>query len=240
MNVLIVYAHYDEQGSFNASMKDTAVEALSREGHTVEVSDLYAMHFEPRATVSDFTKLTDVRPINYLMEQKHAAETRSFSLEIKGQMEKVRKADLIIFQFPLWWSSVPAILKGWFDRVLALGFAWDFGKTYDLGLLKGKKALLAVTTGGTGSSYGPDGISGDIRDVLFPINHGTLYFCGMEVFEPFVAFAVFQVSNDTRKRYLEEYRQVLENIGERQVIQYHPHADYDEHQRMKKEVVPAG
>nr|XP_007972034.1 ribosyldihydronicotinamide dehydrogenase [quinone] isoform X2 [Chlorocebus sabaeus] len=134
--VLIVYAH-EEPRSFNGSLKNVAVDELSRQGCTVTVSDLYAMNFEPRATRKDITAtLSNPEVFNYGVETYEAYKQRSLASDITDEQKKVREADLVIFQFPLYWFSVPAILKGWMDRVLCRGFAFDIPGFYDSGLLQ--------------------------------------------------------------------------------------------------------
>ena len=73
MHILIVYAH-QEQNSFSCALKDMAVSVLDSQGHSVEISDLYAQHFNPVASREDFTTLSDTRYINYLLEQRTASE----------------------------------------------------------------------------------------------------------------------------------------------------------------------
>jgi NAD(P)H dehydrogenase (quinone) len=206
MHVLIVYAH-QEQLSFSCALKDMAVSVLESQGHSVEVSDLYAQHFNPVASREDFTTLSDPHYINYMLEQRTAAEHGYFSQDIRAEQDKVRRADLIMFHFPVWWFSVPAILKGWFDRVFVTGVTWNFGHIYDAGLLKGKKAMLVVTTGGGEDLYQIGGAhKATILQILHPVQHGTLRFCAMEVLPPFVAFGIFQAGEEGRKKYLEEFR----------------------------------
>lgn len=77
-----------------------------------------------------------------------ATENGTFVKETPEEQVKISWADYLIFQFPLWWTEPPAILKGWFDRVFAKEFAYDNGATYKKGLLQGKKALLSFTTVG--------------------------------------------------------------------------------------------
>lgn len=233
MNILIVYAHH-EKGSFNSAMKDQAVSILTSKGHKVKISDLYEMSFDPLAYRSDFSHIINGEHINYIMEQKTASEKNTFVKDIKTEMDKVHWANLIIFQAPVWWFSVPAILKGWFDRIFAAGFAWDFGKTYDNGLLTGKTGMLSLTTGGSATAYEPTGINGDINQTLFAINHGILSFCGMTVLEPFIAFSIFQAGDEGRKLYLEQYKDALLNIEKRKIINYHSLNEYDETLRLKK------
>lgn len=151
--VLIVYAH-QEPRSFNGSLKDVAVAELSRQGCRVTVSDLYAMGFEPSATRKDVTgALSNPSFFNYGVESHEAYRRKALSSDIVEEQKKLQEADLVIFQFPLYWFSVPAILKGWMDRVLCQGFAFDFPGFYDDGFLKGKLAVLSFTTGGTAEMY---------------------------------------------------------------------------------------
>lgn len=218
MNILIVYAHHEPK-SFTAALKDEAVKLLAQEGHNVKVSDLHDMNFKAVADKDDFLKPKESAYTNYMLEQLNAAETNSFSEDIKDEQEKVTWADMIIVHSPIWWFSVPAILKGWFDRVFATGVTWGFGAIYDKGLLRGKRAMLAITTGGPAELYQPDGAhKATIEDVLYPINHGTFYFCGMDVLPPFVAWSVFQAGDEGRKNYLKEYKQRLRNLEDSEYL----------------------
>jgi NAD(P)H dehydrogenase (quinone) len=222
MNILIVYAH-EEQHSFSCALKDGAVSVLRSQGHTVEVSDLYAQHFNPVASREDFTTVSDKQYINYMLEQRTAAEHGYFSQDIRSEQEKVLHADLIMFHFPVWWFSAPAILKGWFDRVFATGVTWNFGHIYDAGLLKGKKAMLVVTTGGGEDLYQNSGAhKATILQILHPILHGTLRFCAMDVLPPFVAFGIFQAGEEGRKKYLEEFRVRLSSLETTPPMEFSP------------------
>jgi NAD(P)H dehydrogenase (quinone) len=181
VNILIVYAHH-EPSSFVAAMKNTAVEFFSREGHNVVMSDLYGQGFSAVAQKWDFVT-TSGGHFNYMLEQKHAAKLDlAFSPDILGEIQKLQTADLVLFVSPIWWFSVPAILKGWFDRVLAMGVAWDGGKIYENGLLRGKQAMLMVAGGGPTQYYQENGRhKATSTQILHPINHGTLAFCGLDV-----------------------------------------------------------
>ena len=174
MHILIVYAH-PEPKSFNAALKEAAVETLAQAGHEVRVSDLYAQGFKARIDIGDFLKPANPEQLNILAEGANALATGTFLEEIKKEQEKVVWADLVIFQFPLWWFSMPSIIKGWVDRVFTLGFAFDIanGRLYENGLFKGKKAMLSLTTGGPEIGYTPNGRAGDILAVLWPIHSGA-------------------------------------------------------------------
>jgi NAD(P)H dehydrogenase (quinone) len=194
---------------------------LTQDGHEIKISDLYAMNFKPAVDVQDFPERVDPKYFNVIMEQKNACAKGELSFDVKEEQNKVRWADFLLFQYPLWWFSMPAMLKGWIDRVFMTGFAWDFGKMYAQGLLAGKKGMLSVTTGGDEAVYQRTGGHGwDIDQVLHPVNHGVLYFCGVRPLPPFVSYAVFQATDAKRKQYLEDYKKRLHAIDSTELIKY--------------------
>lgn len=195
MNVLLVYAH-PEPRSLNGSLKDFSVERLQDAGHAVRVSDLYAMKWKALLDADDSTdRQTDAR-FDPSLDSKRAFKNGRQSADIALEQDKLRWADAVILQFPLWWFSMPAILKGWVERVYAYGFGYGVGEhsdarwgdRYGEGTLAGKRAMLIVTAGGWESHYGPRGINGPMEDVLFPIHHGILYYPGFDVLPPFVIY----------------------------------------------------
>ena len=219
MKILIVYAH-PEPKSFNGSMKDLAVEVLTGAGHEVQVSDLYAMKFDPAGGPEDFTEPADSSFFGYQREQVNAHQAGSFAPELKAEMDKLQWADFVLFQFPLWWFSLPAILKGWVDRVFAMGFSYDIGRAYDTGFFRQKRGMLALTTGGPLMTYGATGKNGDIEQLLLHINRGMLYFLGMEVLPPFIAYSAARVAPEQRAQYLEAYRERLLAIEATEPIRF--------------------
>jgi NAD(P)H dehydrogenase (quinone) len=212
MNVLIVYAHH-EPTSFTSAMKNLAVQVLSGQGHSVGVSDLWGQGFSATAQKWDFITTTGGH-FNYMLEQKHAAKLDlAFSPDIIAEIQKVKEAELVLFVSPIWWFSVPAILKGWFDRVLAMGVAWDGGKIYENGLMRGKQAMLVMGGGGPTQYYQENGKhKATPVQILHPINHGTLAFCGFDVHEPYVALNVLGAGNDGRAQMLNDLQYRLENL----------------------------
>lgn len=213
MNVLIVHAH-PEKKSFCSALKDTAKEYFENKGDAVVVSDLYEMNFQPTGGKSDFKDIENKDFFKYQMEQLNAFNKDLFDDVIKKEMLKIEAADLIIFNFPLWWFSLPAILKGWVDRVFAMGFCYGAGKgVYEKGVYRGKKkGMLCFTTGGPDFAYTDDGFNGDMNKILFHINHGMLYFVGMDALPYFTAFGPARKSDEERKEYLESYKKHLGNI----------------------------
>lgn len=237
MNVLIVYAH-PEAKSFNGAMKDLAVETLTRAGHDVVVSDLYAMGFNPVAGPGDISgERNDPDFFSLPREQTAAYEIGALSADINAEIEKVKRADFVLFQFPVWWFGMPAILKGWADRVFARGFAYLPGRKYDTGMFKGKLAMVAATTGTSADTYAPDGIDGDILTVLWPIHNGLLRYSGFDVLPPFVAYMPGRVGDDGRKAYLETYSKRLEDIDGTPLLFFHPAEDYGKNERLKPGVL---
>ena len=212
MNILIVYAHH-EPSSYVAAMKNTAERLLASQGHTIAMSDLYGQGFSAPAQKWDFVTSSG-NHFNYMLEQKHAANLNmSFSPDIAGEIQKLMAADLIIFVAPIWWFSVPAILKGWFDRVLAMGVAWDGGKIYENGLLRGKQAILIGAAGGPADYYQPSGRhKATINQVLHPINHGTLAFCGINVHEPYIVLGSLGLDQATLDQKLKDLEFRLQHL----------------------------
>ncbi|MCX5205389.1 NAD(P)H-dependent oxidoreductase [Streptomyces sp. NBC_00237] len=192
MKTLIVHAHPEPQ-SLNGSLKDLAVTTLEAAGHEVRVSDLHAMGFKAVVDASDYGPHAS-QPLQVARDSGRAFDAGELTADVRAEQEKLLWADTVIFQFPLWWYSMPAILKGWVDRVFTFHFAYGvgehsatkYGERFGEGTLMGKRALLSVTIGGPESHYAERGINGPIDDLLFPIQHGILYYTGIEVLAPFV------------------------------------------------------
>ena len=213
MKFLIIYAH-PEPKSLNGKLKDFAVDVLEKEGHSVKVSDLYAMKFKAVLDSDDFLDRTDKEKLDIPKEQMNACENKTLSPDIMDEIEKIKWADVLIFQFPIWWSSYPAILKGWFDRVFAQGFVVNLpaGRLYDKGLLAGKKALISVTAGSPEALYTRNGIHGDIEVHLMTLWHTTLEFTGIENMDIFYIFNASAINEERVKSELKRYETVLKSI----------------------------
>lgn len=215
MNVLIVFAHPDGQ-SLNGALKDVTVEVLEKNGHKVIVSDLYAKKFKAVADQDDFLVLKNPTRFNYISEQYHALKNNTFAADIVEEQKLVTWADLIIFQYPMWWTDAPAILKGWFDRVFSYSFAYGPGR-YEEGNLKGKMALVSVTHGAEDlSEYGETGIKGKVEERLFNIQHEKLYYCGMTVLEPFLFPA--GANEETRLQHFEDWKERLARLKDETLV----------------------
>ena len=133
MRVLVVYCHPKPE-SFTAAMRDAVVDGLKQAGHEPQVLDLYAENFDPRLNAAE-----------------HAAyeDTQSNGKGLEHYIEMLHSAEGIVFVFPTWWYDMPAMLKGWLDRVWVPGVAFDLGPGKMIEpRLRHIRFMGAVTSGG--------------------------------------------------------------------------------------------
>ncbi|KFN15821.1 NAD(P)H-dependent oxidoreductase [Bacillus pseudomycoides] len=128
MNVLIIYAH-PNPSSFNAAILEHVQKGLQETNHFVTLLDLYKEQFNPVLIFNE-----DKRRRDLVYEE----ETEKYRRLIK-------EADFFIFIYPIWWWGMPAILKGFIDRVFVTGFAYKYEGALPKGLLIGKKAWVINT-----------------------------------------------------------------------------------------------
>lgn len=170
MNVLLVFAHPEPQ-SLSAALRDVAIDELQRQGHQVQVTDLYAQGWKAVVDRSDFPGLDDGARLQVAAASRSAFDGRRLTSDVMGEIAKLQWADAVLLQFPLWWFGMPAILKGWVDRVFANGFAYGVGehseRRWGDRVLAGKRGMLIVTAGGWPEHYAPRGVNGPIEDLLF-------------------------------------------------------------------------
>jgi NAD(P)H dehydrogenase (quinone) len=115
MNIFIIFAHPGKK-SFTFQVFEQLKKGLTSAGHQIKISDLYQMDFKPNMTKEEYEReglINDELPI---------------SEDVRLEQQKIDWADCIIFVYPVWWSDCPAILKGWFDRVYTLGYAYGYDK----------------------------------------------------------------------------------------------------------------
>lgn len=135
MRVHVVFAHPSGAG-FAGAVRDRVVRALAAQGHEVDELDLYAAGFDPVLKPAEWAAHIDGR-----------ADLSGIGREV----ERLRRADALVLVYPTWWFGMPAILKGWFDRIWAPGVAFDFPPTGG-GLRPGLaniRHLAAITTYGS-------------------------------------------------------------------------------------------
>jgi NAD(P)H dehydrogenase (quinone) len=183
--VLVIYAH-PEPTSLTRQLGQITVQTLEEEGHQVVESDLYGMRWKAVFDADDFPSRVDPTRLSFIAESAHAYATGRQTDDVAAEQAKLLNADAVILQFPFWWFGVPAILKGWIERVYAYGFGYGYKNEgnryrYGDGILQGKRALVSVLAGGPAADYGPRGINGPIDQLLFPLTHGALFYAGLDV-----------------------------------------------------------
>jgi NAD(P)H dehydrogenase (quinone) len=181
MNAHLVFAHPNPK-SYNGQLRDAAIQVLKEQGWEVTVSDLFQMNFKASADENDFTELHNADFLDLQNEQLIASQRGTFSADILREHQLLSEADLIIFQFPLWWSSMPGVLKGYIDRVFSYGWAYG-GKQ----ALAGKKILVSMTTGAPEVVWTEEK-RGTIKQTFKHLFVGTFELCGLLTLEPFIFY----------------------------------------------------
>lgn len=210
MKCLIVHAH-ENPNSFCSALASTASEVLIKTGYEVELSDLYKMSFNPVASKNDFKDLSGDPYYKYANEQLYSSKHNSFANDIQFEIEKLISADIINFNFPMWWWGMPAILKGWVDRIMAYGVAYGGDYGFDeTGRFKGRHAFISTTTGSPKPDYNPHGQNEkSIEEILSNIHEGTFELLGYTVLDPFIAYGVSKISQKERENIIIEYKDYL-------------------------------
>ena len=177
MNALIVYAH-PEPTSFTGALKDAVARALQHAGCTRRGLRSPCRRLQSGRRTARLHHRRRSARFHYQTEQGHAFAHNGYAADLVREQQRFQKADLLVVHFPLWWGGMPAILKGWFDRVLAYGFAYADGKRYDSGYFRGRRGILCVTTGGTTERFSPSGVYGPIEQVLYPVHRCMIEYLG--------------------------------------------------------------
>lgn len=189
MNHLVVFAHPNPK-SFGKAILDTVVKASEEKGVSVRIRDLYALGFDPILKPADF----------------EAFQSGRVPQDIADEQQHIIWAEVVTFIYPVWWTSLPAMLKGYVDRVFSYGFAYESVNGNINGLLKGKRALVFSTTGSPSKVYEENGM---FDSMIQTTGQGIFNFCGMnEVSHTFFG-AVPYVTDEERKNFLEEVKNVI-------------------------------
>lgn len=161
MKVLVIFWHFKE-ASFTHQIYKHTITHLTKKGHEVKARNLHKLQFNPVLSSEDLAANATKSPV---------------AADIAKEQEYVKWADALIFIYPIWWWERPAMIKGWCDRVLTRGFAFDYGPNGVSGLLKGKKGL-SIQLVGMPQSY-PIATE---KSYIFQNSmiDGTLGFCGIE------------------------------------------------------------
>jgi len=218
MKVFVVYWHPEPQ-SFNTALFHTACETLAAAGHEVKTSNLHEMRFDPVSSRQNFTTVKDPNYFKPQIEEIEATEMNGFAKEIESEIAKMEWCELMIWQFPLWWFGLPAIFKGWVDRVFAMGRTYGNGRYYQSGVFRGKRALLSLTTGGSDDAYRKEGFNGDMAGILRPIHRGMLQFVGFDVLGPQIVYGPARLTEEERQQQLLTFSKRLRGIANESPIE---------------------
>lgn len=194
MKCVIVYAHPNPK-SFNHAIVQAVAGGLKSKGHEVRIRDLYKAGFDPL-----------VRPADLAMP---LAAKASPPKKVKEEQKHIAWADALFFVYPIWWDGMPAMLKGYFDRVLTTGFSHEFGPRGPRGLLKGKKVAVFNTTAASEPEYEKAGVFKSMDHLL---EKGIFEFCGMEVSLHKYFCSVLNSSEGQRKAMLAEAKKLAAGL----------------------------
>ncbi len=160
MNVLVVICH-PRRDSLTGILADAFIEGLEQSGHGVEIADLHAENFDPRMPVADGPDYDDPDKV--------------FSDEVRNEMARIERNDAIAIFFPVWWWSVPAMLKGWIERV------WNFGWAYGWADTKARLPIDKILMVALGGSSSKDFASAGYDKILdTQLRTGLMEYCGVE------------------------------------------------------------
>ena len=184
MKVLIVFTH-PKSSSFNHALLENVSAGLEQAGHEIKVKDLYQENFNPVLDAKDLSQL-------------HSGKIPQ---RIATEQKELLWAEGLVFIYPLWWFTPPAMLKGWFDVVLSNGVAFEYSEQGAKGLLKHKKALVLITAGAS-EDYFKENNSLEIS--YRPLTDGTLGFCGIENVSHQIYYDIVSSSDEERAAILKQ------------------------------------
>jgi NAD(P)H dehydrogenase (quinone) len=245
MKILWVLAH-PEQRSLNASLMREGTAELAAAGHELQISDLYAMRWNPVLDAPDTRPDTPGSRLLVGPAQERAYTTGTQPPDVAAEQAKLAWADALVLQFPLWWFGPPAILKGWLDRVLVQGFAFGLrgpdGRTlrYGEGGLSGKRALIVTTVGARASGFGPRGVHGHLPQVLWPLLHGTFWYTGMTPLAPFAVYGADRLTEPEYHDHAAALRDRLRRLPDAEPLAFRAEqgGDYDADLRLHPWIAP--
>ena len=187
MKHLVIYSHPNER-SFNHAILDTWTSTLHERGHEIVIRDLYELQFDPVLKGTDF----------------EVFRSGSIPEDIKAEQEHIRWADVITFIYPIWWTGLPAIVKGYIDRVFSYDFAYAYAEDGTISkLLTGKRGFILNTQGTPKDYYDQVGMTEALEKTS---DTGILEFCGIEAAGHLFFGSVPQLDDEERKHMLEDVK----------------------------------
>jgi len=193
MHVLTVFAH-PNRASFAGAILDAFMHGAEAAGHSLDLSDLYREDFNPVFSAKDF---------DFFRERDPMPE------DVKAIHDRIVRAQALAFVFPVWWWSAPAILKGWFERVLINEFAWNWDGHKIVPGLSSKKVVMLCPAGSSTRTYDKRGY----EDVLVrQVAQGIWNYCGLDDIETYLMPDI-DASEESRRQHLQTAERVGRKIG---------------------------
>lgn len=191
MKILIILAHPDKQ-SFNHAIANECKKGLLENGHSVIFHDLHEEGFDPIITMTEIPK------------------KGKFNGLVKKHCDDLVQSDGIIIVHPNWWGQPPAILKGWIDRIIRPGIAYEFqdgdnGEGIPIGLLKAKTGLVFNTS--NTNAERENNIFGDPLDTIW--KNCIFDFCGVKQFERKIFRIIVTSDLEQRLQWLNETSELV-------------------------------
>jgi NAD(P)H dehydrogenase (quinone) len=213
---------------------------LTAAGWDVTYSDLYSMGFDPCEAARHYTARAEADHFHAQTEQRFNASNGGTPADVTQEIESILACDLLVVHFPLWWFGMPAILKGWIDRVFVYGKLYRSEMRYDAGICAGKGMLACVTTGASQDSCSFNGRESDTRMVMWPLLFPFRYL-GFDVLKPEIFPSIGGVAFvegheqgvSGFEQFTTRWKDQLDNLDDRPITPYNRNIDYDDDKRLK-------
>lgn len=194
MRHLIIYAHPNEN-SLNHHLLSTVVETLQSRNEEIIVRDLYTIGFDPVLSLAD-------------MQGQRMGE---ISDDVKTEQEHISWAERITFIYPIWWTGLPAMMKGYIDRVFSYGFAYRYDQGIQKGLLKGKKTVIINTHGKSHEEYEKTGMD---KALTLTSDNGIFIYSGLEI----ISHLFFDKADKASAENLDIWKNQIKNLYSEHVL----------------------
>lgn len=172
------------------------------------ITIIYA-HPYPKRSRANRALLAAVRDVNNVKLRSLYDLYPDFGIDVESEQASLADADVIVWQHPIYWYSTPGLLKHWFDKVLARGWAYGQGGN----ALRGKPLLWVATTGGDEDSYNTEGMHAFPFDTFVPVIRQTAEFCGMKWATPIVVHNAHRISDQELASFGTAYRKQLVSLA---------------------------
>lgn len=193
MKHLIIYAHPNQE-SLNATLMQTVINTLKVQNHDVIVRDLYSLDFDPVLSLED------------MKGQRQGM----VSPDVQKEQDYISWAESITFIYPIWWTGMPAIMKGYIDRVMSYGFAYRYDQGVQKGLLEGKQAVIINTHGKSNAEYEATGMD---KALLLTSDEGIYRYCGLDVKQHFFFDRADRATSSDIKKWAAEIQETYQNLS---------------------------